>query len=383
MCVCKCKFSYKARNQEPRRQHHRHRSWIDGTMDVDNPPAATEADAMETDPIPLTTTADGGVPDLDGDEQMEAGDHEGEELELYEEGEGDVEFAEEGEEVDAEGDIEITPDVPGEEEFVVGEGDADVELAEPVGTEVTAETTVEGTDTEITAPTALEPAGAETIEHEERQADQGNVAVEPDPQATEESDPTSGHEALVAADVEGLVEANENEPEAEVEATANFTEQNDEGEQSNAGVLEADANATQEDAHATAGDDEVQVADADGDEQEDEDDGVYDLLTYDTLPPVLLNLPNAQRALFNPIMAEDASGASSSSSAPVWFADKTQELVEGTLTQLWAAIRAQLEEEGSGNEVDEMVIIEKLTDLKMGDVSCSVFALLYLWDERG
>jgi hypothetical protein len=43
-------------------------------------------------------------------------------------------------------------------------------------------------------------------------------------------------------------------------------------------------------------------------------------------------------------------------------------LCEGTLAQVWAAIRSSLEEEGEENE-EEMVVVEKLMDLKMGDVS--------------
>jgi len=99
-----------------------------------------------------------------------------------------------------------------------------------------------------------------------------------------------------------------------------------------------------------------------GDEvEEGEGEEEYDLLTSETLPPIILNLPKSRIALFNVI--------STDSELPLWFSERIEELCEGTLTQLWAAIRVQLDSTGEGNGDDEMVIIEKLMDLKMGDVS--------------
>jgi hypothetical protein len=54
-------------------------------------------------------------------------------------------------------------------------------------------------------------------------------------------------------------------------------------------------------------------------------------------------------------------------------------LCEGTLAQVWAAIRSSLEEEGEENE-EEMVVVEKLMDLKMGDVRFSL--LLHLTKKK-
>ena len=96
-------------------------------------------------------------------------------------------------------------------------------------------------------------------------------------------------------------------------------------------------------------------------EEEEGEEEEYDLLTLETLPPIILNLPNSRIALFNAI--------STDSELPLWFSERIEELCEGTLTQLWAAIRVQLDSTGEGNGEDEMVIIEKLMDLKMGDVS--------------
>ena len=340
-------------------------------MDVDQ---STAEEAMETDPP--QDGMDHPI-DPDGDEQMDSGEGLGE---TYDE-EGDVEIAEGDElaEVDAEGDI--TPEEAeheGEDYFyeeeaqaeegdfelqegetedaelseVAGEEDVGAALDEGVESKEAVNTVVEGTDvTTLTTPalpTEVEPAAStqeETVE--EQQAEQGNAAVEPQPTelAVEVKEVTPEETATTE-----LVEAPDEVVEPEIESKTADTEE----------IVELGDG--EPNAHEEA--DGEEVIELEVDEEEEEEDG-FEEITYDTLPPILLHLPNAQRALFNPILSEDGT------TPLIWFAEKVQEFSEGTLSLLWSAIRGKLEEEGLGNDTDELVIVEKLTDLKMGDVSSS------------
>lgn len=336
-------------------------------MDVDNP---ILEDAMETDPPPTPAPVPhrkSSSMDPDGDEQMGAGE------ELYDE-EGDVEFAE-GDEgngeaekhVDADGDItpaeteggdqgyfEEEQEESGDVEVVEGKGFDEAGDGEPAveeekeGLAPSAQVTNTETDTALTtAPnaegTVAEPPNNTAAAIDELQESQGNVAVG-------SADQTDGGEALPAAPVE----------EDGDQAGQSLGAEQNEAEAGISGVAQLGADERQPEYT------EQLHAQEEGEEEEEEVDGVYQLLTYETLPPIMLHLPNAQRALFNPIVSEDGT------SPPVWFGEKVQEFSEGTLTLLWSAIRGKLEGEGLGNEVDEMVIAEKLTDLKMGDVSSPI-----------
>ena len=321
-------------------------------MDVDIP---QNEEAMETDsPIPLQDlpqlTRQDSVLDTDGDEVMdegegEEGEEEGEgmyediEIGAVEEGEGEGEEIE-TEEVEfekAEGDY--GEDVPIEEaeimeETIVGEDVAEKdalrgeaaggETAVDPSTDVTA-TTVSGiadgtidipqeTTASTSSPTPHQPLVAETIAPEEKS--KTVPAGEPEVDTTDEP-------GIVQESKDPFVEGNNDALEA-----GNEEEEGEEGEE--------------------------------GEEE-------YDLLTPSTLPPIILNLPNSRRALFNPFTTDDGT------SLPLWFAERIEELCEGTLAQMWATIRSSLEEEGEESE-EEMVVIEKLMDLKMGDVRPSTIS---------
>lgn len=326
-------------------------------MDVDTP---TAEEAMETDPPlpqPPQLERKASSADPEGDEEMggeemydEEGDvviAEGDEEEGRIDPDGDItpdeaEAALEGDEYAAEGDVEIVEEAEEdsqETEEVVNDtglvGEAEVAVSDnPV---------VGGTDTVLTAPSTVttgNPAPEiyeETVD--EHQAEEGNAPVEAQPIEGEGSDDQRPELDLVG-DTEEVV-AFEETPHVKPASKATDIEEVFE-------IVEE-----HEDDHESG---DVGI------HQDDEVDE-FEHLTYENLPPIILHLPNAQRALFNPFVAEDGS------SPPIWFAEKVQEFSEGTLTLLWSAIRTQLDEEGAGNESDELVITEKLTDLKMGDVS--------------
>jgi len=309
-------------------------------MDVDIP--QTE-EAMETDPPiiehqqPQLTRKD-SIIDPDGDEVMQGDEevYEDEDIEIGD-GDGDAEGEEGGEEIEA------------EEEYVEGEGDYDVDL--------------EGGDDQGIGETQDE--SLDTEEGDVAAVDTGATTAEDLPSAPQDdtSAPVQNAETT-APTVHDTSGGAGNEPTNKVADTASHAHTE--------GVAETKVEGAAEQEHIE-GDhhEEGDAADQDhtegdhheeGDEVEEEDgEEEYDLLTSETLPPIILNLPNSRIALFNTI--------STDSELPLWFSERIEELCEGTLTQLWAAIRVQLDSTGEGNGEGEMVITEKLMDLKMGDVS--------------
>jgi len=298
-------------------------------MDVDIP---QNEEAMETDsPIniehqhPQLTRKD-SIIDPDGDEVMEGDEDEevydGEDIEI---GDGQEEG---GDEIEA------------EEEYVEGEGEGDYDVDLEGGDQGIGETQDESLDTEggdvgvdtgatMTAeelPSALEDDTSAPIQN----AETTTTLEEQSPEDTQVET------AQGAADVTGQSHAETNEE-----------------------VTETKLEKSAEQEHAEA--EPVEGAHEEEHDIEDEEEEEYDLLTPETLPPIILNLPNSRIALFNTIPTDPE--------LPLWFSERIEELCEGTLTQLWGAIRLQLDTTGEGNGEDEMVIIEKLMDLKMGDVS--------------
>jgi len=308
-------------------------------MDVDIP---QNEEAMETDsPIniehqhPQLTRKD-SIIDPDGDEVMQ-GDEE-----VYDE---DIEIGD--------GQEEGGEEIEAEEEYVEGEGEGDYDVDLEGGDQGIGETQDESLDTEdgdvgvdtgatTTAedlPSALEDDSSAPVQHAET-----TTTLEEQP-----SEHTQVETAQGAADVTGH--------------THSETDQK---------VTKTKVENAAEQEHAEA--EPVEVEHEGEYEGEEEGEEEYDLLTPETLPPIILNLPNSRIALFNTIPTDPE--------LPPWFSERIEELCEGTLTQLWGAIRVQLDNTGEGNGEDEMVIIEKLMDLKMGDVSLLSLALLPVRDGR-
>jgi len=297
-------------------------------MDVDIP---QNEEAMETDsPInnehqhPQLTRKD-SIIDPDGDEVMQ-----GDEEEVYEE---DIEIgeAEGGEEIEA------------EEEYVEGEGDGDYDVDLEGGDRGIGEAHDESLDTED-GDVGVETGATMTAEELPSALEDDTSAPIQNAETTttlEEQSPedTQVETAQGAADVTGQSHAETNE-----EVTETKLEKSAEQEHAEAEPVEG------------AHEEEHDI----GDEEEEDE---YDFLTPETLPPIILNLPNSRIALFNTIPTDPE--------LPLWFSERIEKFCEGTLTQLWGAIRLQLDTTGEGNGEDEMVIIEKLMDLKMGDVSLS------------
>jgi hypothetical protein len=319
-------------------------------MDVDLPNPSEEA--METDPAPIPTqpelTRQNSIVDPDGDEVMQEGEGEGEEEEMYEQ---DIEISDDVVEIDAvEEGGDITPIEAEEEE----EGD----YAEAQALEVEVEGEVEAGKEIGEAAESGEAVDAEAEPEVEGVTAKGDSIKSDAPiQPTEIVAPTP---AIAAESELPTTEADETVEEAETsgqtaanQAGAKSAEQEDVVEHENKDDGEVHEEAEGDNEGEEGGEEEI----AEGDEEE------YDLITSSNLPPILLNVPNARRALFNPFSLEDGTAP------PVWFAERIEELCEGSLTDMWAAIRVQLDEEGMGNGEDEMVVVEKLMDLKMGDVS--------------
>jgi len=300
-------------------------------MDVDIP---QNEEAMETDsPIniehqhPQLTRKD-SIIDPDGDEVMQGDEDEGD----YD---VDIEIGEGGEEGGDE--------IEAEEEYVDGEGEGDYDVDLEGGDQGIGETQDESLDTED-GDVGVDTATGTAEDLPSASEDDTSASIQNAETTTtfeeQSSEDTQVETAQGAADVTGQshAETNEEVTETKVESAA---EQEHTGEETVEGAHEEEHDI--------------------GDEEEGEE---YDLLTSETLPPIILNLPNSRIALFNPIPTDPE--------LPLWFSDRIEELCEGTLTQLWGAIRVQLDNTGEGNGEDEMVIIEKLMDLKMGDVSpCS------------
>lgn len=303
-------------------------------MDVDIPQID---ETMETDPPivePPQLTRKDSILDPDGDEVMQ-----GEE----EEYDGDIVLG--GDDDDEEGGEEIEA-----EEHEEYEGDDDVDL--DGGDQGIGETQDESLDTQEDTGVIDSTASAS--------ATRTTLTEDPAPTATQVITPDTTVPAPIM----------DNAGNASTENVASETKQISANEH-------PETNGEEDKTENAVGQDEVsdqaepmlegEHAEGDHDDEDEEEGEEYDLITPQTLPPIILNLPNTRVALFNPPTSEDGIAI------PVWFAERLEELCEGTLTQLWAAIRAKLDEEGQGND-DEMVVIEKLMDLKMGDVS--LFLLL-------
>lgn len=290
-------------------------------MDVDIP---QNEEAMETDP-PITDerpelSRKESVVDPDGDEVMQ-----GDEEEVFDEdivlGEGEEE--EEEEEQDYDVDVDGGDQGIGEtqeESLETEEGDVGVSAGE-------------GSSPTVQDASTLNPPASKE-------------AKEPIAAATAHI----GH-ALESAKKQSHTEkALEQASDSKTDNAVNRVDNAEEhGEGNHHEVDSAEQNDAEDEEHG----------DAEQEDEEEEGEDEYELLTPTTLPPIILNLPNSRIALFNP-----------DSDLPVWFSERIEELCEAPLTQVWAAIRAKLDEEGQGND-DEMVVIEKLMDLKMGDVSLS------------
>jgi hypothetical protein len=297
-------------------------------MDVDIPQVE---EAMETDPPPPPQLIrKDSVIDRDGDEVMEA---DAEEEGMYEdieitEGEGDGDY------IDAEVEVEVE---------VEGDGDGDI--------------------------TPIEADQEEEVDYEEAQAEvEADVVIEEEENAEKEEKQEGVAETYITAPLDSEVAA----------VGVTVTETGEESPATGSASKEHVGDTTHPDAAAEGTEAAEQAGSSalttqghdhlDG-EADHEDAGEleeeYDLLTPGTLPPILILLPNARRALFNPFSVEEIADI------PLWFADKVAEYCEGTLANLLAAVRVKMDEEGLGNEVDELVVVEKLMDLKMGDVGPS------------
>jgi hypothetical protein len=312
-------------------------------MDVDTP---HNEEAMETDPPQLTRKE--SIIDPDGDAVMDA-DADAEGGEVEEEGmyEDDVEVQDGDGDVDV--DVEITE--------VEGEAEGEGELIEAE---------VEG-DRDITP---IEPDAQEEGDYEEAQAEL----------EVEEVGETDGIAPLDTADA--VVEGSTDHAPTIVPATTVEPITGDENENENENENEAEPEIHAEELlsdQATKPEFTDETHDDQPDpelEEEHEQEEEYESLTPQTLPPILLHLPHphGQRALFNPFALEDGTDV------PLWFAEKVAEYCESPLAHFLSEIRGRLDFEGSGagNEGDEMVVVEKLMDLKMGDVSplstCSPFS---------
>jgi hypothetical protein len=320
-------------------------------MDVDIPQSE---EAMETDsPIniehqPPQLTRKDSIIDPDGDEVMQ-GD---EEEEVYEEGDIEIGDGEEGgEEIEA------------EEEYVEGEGDYDLDLeGGDQGIGETQEESLDtqegdvGVDTGATGtaedlPSAVQDDTSAPVQHVES-------TTTLDQQSSEE---TGVETAPVAADVAGI-----SQEETSQEVTETKVEDAAEVEHTENGPVEGE----HENGHVVDDEEEdgEHEEEQDVDDEEEEGEERYDLLTPETLPPIILNLPNARIALFNTIPTEPE--------LPLWFSDRIAELCESSLDLVWCAIRFEVDCLGKANEDDEMVVSEKLMDLKMGDVGHFLFSYL-------
>jgi len=310
-------------------------------MDVDTP---HNEEPMETDPPQLTRKE--SIIDPDGDAVMDA----------------DADADAEGEEVEEEGMYEDDVEVQD------GDVDVDVEIteAEGEGELIEAEVEAEG-DRDITP---IEPDAQEEGDYEEAQAEL----------EVEQVGETDGIAPLDTADavVEGSTDlAPTIVPATTVEPITGDENENEAEPEIHVEEVQSDQ-AIQPEPTAENHDDQPDP-ELEGEHEQEEE---YELLTPQTLPPILLHLPqpHAQRALFNPFALDDGTDV------PLWFAEKVAEYCESPLAHFLSEIRGKLDLEGlgAGNEGDEMVVIEKLMDLKMGDVSPLHLVLLpaTVWDRE-
>jgi hypothetical protein len=318
-------------------------------MDVDIP---QNEEAMETDsPINIESqhpqlTRKDSIIDPDGDEVMQ-----GEEEEVYEE--EDIEIGEGGEEIEA------------EEEYVEGEGDYYVDLEGGDGDQGIGETQEESLDTqegEVGVDTGATGTAEDLPSAVQDDTSAPVQLAETTTTLDQESSKHTGPEtAPVAADVAG-----KSQEETSQEVTETKVEDAAEVEHTENGPVEGEhKNGHGVDDEEEEGEHEEEQ---DVDDEEEEGEERYDLLTPETLPPIILNLPNSRVALFNTIPTEPE--------LPLWFSDRIAELCESSLDLVWCAIRFEVDCMGRPNEDDEMVVSEKLMDLKMGDVGHFLFSYL-------
>jgi hypothetical protein len=309
-------------------------------MDVDIP---QNEEAMETDsPIniehqhPQLIRKD-SIIDPDGDEVMQ-GDEDGvvyedEDIEIGEEGGEEIEAEEEYVEGEGEGDYDVDLEGGGDDQGIGETQDESLDTEEGEGGVAPVDTGATTTAEDI--PSALRDDTSAPVQGTETTA----------PLDHQTSIDTGVESAPVAADV-----AN---PPAETNQEAVESKVDDATDTKHTETESVEGDHHDEEHHA---------------EEEGEEEGggeEYDLLTPDTLPPIILNLSNSRIALFNTISTEP--------DLPLWFSERIGELCEATLADLWCAIRFEADVAGVGNEEDEMVVIEKLMDLKMGDVSLYSF----------
>lgn len=324
-------------------------------MDVDIP---QNEEAMETDsPIniehqhPQLTRKD-SIIDPDGDEVMQ--------------GDEDEEVYEEEDIVIGDGQEEGGEEIEAEEEYVEGEGDYDVDL-EGGDDQGIGETQEESLDTEE-GVVAVDTGATSTAEDLPSATQDDTSAPVQDAETTTSLDQqlsgeTGVETAPVAADVTG-----KSQEETSQEVTETKVEDAAEVEHTENGPVKGE----HENGHVV--DDEEEDGEhgeeQDVDDEEEEGEERYDLLTPETLPPIILNLPNARIALFNAIPTEPE--------LPLWFSDRIGELCEDTLDRVWCAIRFEVDCMGRPNEDDEMVVTEKLMDLKMGDSDVNLEDVTFL-----
>jgi hypothetical protein len=326
-------------------------------MDVDIP---QNEEAMETDsPIniehqhPQLTRKD-SIIDPDGDEVMQ-----GDEDEVVHEDE-DIEIGDGGEEIEA------------EEEYVEGEGDGDYDVDLEGGDDQgIGETQDESLDTEVGEGGVVPvDTGATTTAEDIPSALQDNTST---PAQTVETTAPLDHQISTETGVESApVAPDAANPPAETNQevagskVAHAADQKHTETDQREGDHHEEGDAAEEEEEGEEGEEGGEGEEGEEEGAEGEEEGAeYDLLTPETLPPIILNLSNSRVALFNTISTDPE--------LPLWFSDRIGELCEATLSDLWCAIRFEVDVAGEGNEEDEMVVTEKLMDLKMGDVSLYFF----------
>ena len=109
------------------------------------------------------------------------------------------------------------------------------------------------------------------------------------------------------------------------------------------------------------GDEEVED---DYDEDEDEDEEDLELpLDVHSLPTIIINLPSLGARCLFALLPDDERQVK----LPVWLKGRQEEFGAASLTEVWVAIRAEMVREGLAKS-GEMVVVERLMDLKMGEV---------------
>jgi hypothetical protein len=137
-------------------------------------------------------------------------------------------------------------------------------------------------------------------------------------------------------------------------------------------VIPADTAHIRDQAEQQAGEDHTYTQGDEDEYYEDEeqhaedDEAIPDQtpLTVHTIPPIVLHLPNlGARSLFAPLPEDDRD-----LKLPVWLEGRVEELGEASLSDVWQAIRAEMNNDGLGEKSGEMIIVEKQMALSMGEV---------------